>query len=694
MTPLPRRLLAAGLACVVAALGLAGLRPLVLGRPLPMVHVTLKAIDPADRQSLEQRFRLSEPTPVDRTTWAYVPLDVTPATLGAIVTHPAVADTAGINRRDMTLGRRTPLTERRGGLWARPPARAARVTLAVAILIGIAGVLMLAGAAVQVGFSVEAARHVVRAAPARLRALAARLTIPVPLGAALILVVVAAFRMLALDFVDNDHFVSLTSARQVTLGELPVRDFDDPGLPLAIALSAAALWLGGSSLLPEVVLTSSMLALAAVVAWRAAARISGMPALALAATSLQVIAFPRLYSYPKILVNACAALAFIEYARRPTRLRLVGLATLTELALLFRYDLALYLALATVFLLVLVHGWTRTAAVRLSLYVGASVALTLPYALYLSAFGLGGHLESAMAFSQAEARRTIEWGAVLAQGQPLTLVVVFLPVVVCVWVIARRRRHGRWDDDAPAVAAIAVLLAVLDAVMLRDRTHARLADVFGPAPVLLAWAGARALRATAHAPTPARRGLGLSGLAALGLVIVSGTVRLGAFPHQLGEAGLTEGWAHFTDHARRQVTALGRWPWIGITQDGVVVEPLVRYLDACTARDDGVLVVGFVPQLPFLARRPFAGGHPAILPGYYTGGADQRRMEAWLVARPPAVVVIDSYDAPDIAAQWPAIARLLPRYRDPVVVGRFLVRVAGDRPATSVHAGTGLPCAR
>jgi hypothetical protein len=592
----------------------------------------------------------------------------------------------------MTLGPRTPLTERRGGLWARPPARAARVTLAVAIVIGIAGMLMLAGAAARAGVSVEAARHVVRAAPARLRALAARLTIPIPLGAALIGVGVAAFRILALDFVDNDHFVSLSSARQVTLGELPVRDFDDPGLPLAMALSAAAMWLGGSSLLPEVVLTSALLALAAVVAWRAAARVSGMPALALGAMLLQVIAFPRLYSYPKILVNACAALGFIAYARRPAPRRILALAALTEIALLFRYDLAVYVGLATVLLIVLVHGWTRTAAARLSLYAGASVALTLPYALYLSAFGMTAHLQSALAFSQSEARRTVEWGAVLAQAQPLTIVVVLLPVVVCVWLVARRWRHRRWDDDAPAVAAIAVLLVALDVVMLRDRTHARLADVFGPAPVLLAWAGARGLGAAARASTPRRRVLGLSGLTALGLVIASGTVRLGAFPHQLGEAGLTEGWDHFSDHARRQVTALGRWPWIGITQDGVVVEPLVRYLDACTAGDDRVLVVGFVPQLPFLARRPFAGGHPAILPGYYTSDIEQRRMEAWLTARPPAVVVIDPNDAPDISVQWPAIARLLPRYREPVAVGRFVVRTAISLVPTGVHAGSGLPC--
>src|ERR1044071_9507664 len=109
--PMSRQpLIAGGAICVIAALALAALVPVVLGRPLPKVHLTSRAIEPGARRALEQRFHLSEPQPVDTTTWSYVPLDRSEPTLRGIVTSPAVADTAGINRRTFTMAARPPLT--------------------------------------------------------------------------------------------------------------------------------------------------------------------------------------------------------------------------------------------------------------------------------------------------------------------------------------------------------------------------------------------------------------------------------------------------------------------------------------------------------------------------------------------------------------------------------------------------------
>ena len=41
-----------------------------------------------------------------------------------------------------------------------------------------------------------------------------------------------AYRYLAYSGFPNDHFVTLSRAQQILLGEVPVRDFVDPGLPL------------------------------------------------------------------------------------------------------------------------------------------------------------------------------------------------------------------------------------------------------------------------------------------------------------------------------------------------------------------------------------------------------------------------------------------------------------------------------
>ena len=48
------------------------------------------------------------------------------------------------------------------------------------------------------------------------------------------------FRFLTLEFM-NDQFVHLTRGRQILLGDVPVRDFFDPGLLLQYYASAAAL---------------------------------------------------------------------------------------------------------------------------------------------------------------------------------------------------------------------------------------------------------------------------------------------------------------------------------------------------------------------------------------------------------------------------------------------------------------------
>ena len=58
-------------------------------------------------------------------------------------------------------------------------------------------------------------------------------------GALVTFALVFAYRWLTVNFT-NDQFVHLSRARQILLGELPVRDFFDPGLFLQYYASAAA----------------------------------------------------------------------------------------------------------------------------------------------------------------------------------------------------------------------------------------------------------------------------------------------------------------------------------------------------------------------------------------------------------------------------------------------------------------------
>ena len=108
------RLLTAGVVSALLGSVVLGAIPVLFGSPLPMVYVYWRGIGTSERVAIEQQFRLSESTRVSEKAWSYVPLDTSPNTLRAIVTHPSIEDTDGINRRAFRLDR-SPLTPRRGG---------------------------------------------------------------------------------------------------------------------------------------------------------------------------------------------------------------------------------------------------------------------------------------------------------------------------------------------------------------------------------------------------------------------------------------------------------------------------------------------------------------------------------------------------------------------------------------------------
>jgi hypothetical protein len=98
---------------------LAGI-PILLGSPRPLIHVTWRDVGPAGQHALEQSLRLSAPMPLTDSRWAYEPLDTSTEMLLAIVSHPSVAETNGINRQTLTVAGAT-LSPRRGGLLGDVP---------------------------------------------------------------------------------------------------------------------------------------------------------------------------------------------------------------------------------------------------------------------------------------------------------------------------------------------------------------------------------------------------------------------------------------------------------------------------------------------------------------------------------------------------------------------------------------------
>src|SRR5207344_907452 len=87
----------------------------------------------------------------------------------------------------------------------------------------------------------------------------------------------------------------------------------------------------------------------------AAARLSGSIALGLVAGALQVLVFPLLYGFPKILIYPVLFLIGWGYLRRPSLGRLAGLGAWTVFAFLLRHDHGVYSAIGSVAAVVLAH---------------------------------------------------------------------------------------------------------------------------------------------------------------------------------------------------------------------------------------------------------------------------------------------------------------------------------------------------
>jgi hypothetical protein len=179
---------------------------------------------------------------------------------------------------------------------------------------------------------------------------------------------------------------------------------------------------------------------------------------------------------------------------------------------------------------------------------------------------------------------------------------------------------------------------VAGAVLLRDVVTARLPDIVGLVGILAAWISRRTI--------PSRW---LRATAVLGLVAVA------VF---LGWRLNTQGYGMPTPVrvARRFATVStmlrNEAPEVIPNRERL---PLIRYLASCTPAESRVLVAGFAPEIPVLARRPFAGGLPSWIPGYSTDPRDVERAAARLAREQVSMAVMLEGSAAFVD-EWPRLA--------------------------------------
>jgi len=481
------------------------------------------------------------------------------------------------------------------------------------------------------------------------------------------------YRYLTSGAIENDHFIMLARAYQVLYGDWPVRDFEDPGQPLAYLVSTAAAAVFGPTLLVNVVLCILFLCMTAAVTYLLARRATGSTLAGIVAAALTIVVYPRMYNTTKVIVPVVAIWLAWRYADAPSLRRLVVLAAWTATAFLLRHDYLAYVAISNSVLLIVRHADERRELTRrLAAYAVFSLLFISPWLLYVQLYeGLPEYTASALRFVAAEGRRT-------AVGPPGALFYVLVAIPVT-GLLASFRKGPRLS--AAQLASACVLVLLIDLVFLRDVLAARLPDIVAPIAVVTA-------AIVGHLFRPRAASLVTVAALAAGLLFAALPVaaRRTAIPTP-------------TEIARQAIRVTHRLasasPEI---EPNPSLAPLIDYLSRCTRPHDRVLVGGFGPEIPVLAHRPFAGGLPTWIPGYYNEPPDvARAIDRLNREQVGAAIMLDGSTV--LVNSWPDLGqwireRAFEEHLVPSIDSRvrvWLPHFGGDAP---VDPSTGLPCVR
>jgi len=524
----------------------------------------------------------------------------------------------------------------------------------------------------------------------------------------------------------NDHFTHLSRARQILLGEWPIRDFFDPGQFLHYYVSAAGQVLFGPVLYGEVLVTSAFVALSVALTVGLGARLSNSLPCGIGAGLVSAMAFPRLYNYPKLVLYVGAIWLAWWYAHRPGRSRLFVLAAMTVVAFLFRYDHGIYIGLFSLLLLRLVHAtgggvWRRATAT----YTVFALLLVAPYLGYVQwATGLANYVDASLGPARVvrsttiravggqteSARRRAEAGTgVRVPAEPsdapsrLALRAYRLVAQTLPWlslgVAAWGWRHGRLGrPEGATIVAASCLCLVTTRTLVDNNPDARLADVTPAVAVLGAWLAGHALAAARRWP-PSLRVPSFAALLSL-FAIVGGSVATQAgFLTRVREAGIQDGpeglWrtARGT-YARLHLRPIDDW---APPDEREGIEALGRWVMRCTAPTDRLLVAGgFAPEIFYYAERGFAGGQVHFLTRWHETPREQAFTITLLDRQRVPVVLMGSEEAQFRRRFGEVAAYLDARYVEvPFAYGgpqgwRVLVR--RQAPAAGIDAELSLPC--
>ena len=519
-------------------------------------------------------------------------------------------------------------------------------------------------------------------------------------------VAVAAFVVLgsALGFVLtyailNDQFDRLARAFQIaTFGDVPFRDFMDPGYFLALYSSALLIRVVGHSLLGEALLNVGFMAAGCAVVSAVVSRASGSRLLGIGAALLVVAAQPRPYDYDKVLFYPLGVLACWRYADAPSVRRLAWLSATVVIAGLFRYDNAVYVGAATLVAIVTRHwGEWRTLAARLVTLLVLCLVVALPALLYVqSTAGLREAFTQVTDYARLEGERgglggipDFGWGDEQRAARSAAMATLYwlelgVPLLACAWLtttVRYRTATARAKLFSYAIAAELVALFIL-----RNPIAAR---VGATVPMLLigcslflplAWEAVREFR----------HGGGPRAVTSILVCALLTGATVASIDMALGDSTAVH-WDLLarTQRMGNQPPDLGLMPGRGLT-------PIVEYLRSCTRPGDPVLATWFVGELYFFSARPFAAGLPVMFGDHWSEPRYQQRAIRALMRHPAVLVLTERSGLSGSPAQdlWEYVKARYEMVREVTLPDRDPVQIWLPRgQATPPSWGPlGLPC--
>ena len=475
------------------------------------------------------------------------------------------------------------------------------------------------------------------------------------------------------DSLSDDHAGYLAMARQISFGELPIRDFLDLGTFLHLWLSAAVAQ-AGNFLLPELLMSWAFIAagqaMAVYLVWRST---GSLMAAALAGVAAMLM-FPRPYSFPKVFVYPLSVWLLWRYVDVPGHVRLWCLGLWAAVALLLRFDHGAAVFGTAVGTILLTRGpqSVKQAALALTELTAAFVISLGPFLVYLAAtVGIGTHFGTMFAFGLygLDESERFRWHSFL--GQPwlagrlgtafLFDLIVLLTAGSALWAATRLvqdyRARRRFSVPTLQLCAVVGLCLTSAPMLVRNNFEARIPDA-ASLLVIVAALAAVPWRIVGTIPQRAQRTLhGSMALALTGLVLVA--IVRGGVASGLGSVNLA-----------RLFSPDGLERAEGIIEDLLVSPPLEayadpgihgrggleRYLRDCTRPDDRILVSYFNPLVYIYAERGFAGGQWRYFRFHNSPGEQQTTMRKLAQEHVPvAIVRRSSWES--FHAEWEPLAR-------------------------------------